>query len=73
MEKKRREVKKKVNKQQKRPNENDDEDEGKAKDQWNSYILGYIYEQISNIYKREVVIEIEIEICVENILKREGN
>ena len=30
----------------------------------------YIYEQISNIYKREVVIEIEIEICVENILKR---
>lgn len=62
-----------MNKQQKRPNENDDEDEGEAKDQWNSYILGYIYEQISNIYKREVVIEIEIEICVENILKREGN
>lgn len=62
-----------MNKQQKRPNENDDEDEGEAKDQWNSYILGYIYMNKFQIYKKEVVIEIEIEICVENILKREGN
>ena len=42
-----------MNKQQK-PNENDNEDGGRAKDQWNSYILGYIYEQISNIYKEKL-------------------
>ena len=42
-----------MNKQQKRPNENDDEDEGKAKDQWNSYILGYIYMNKFQIYIKE--------------------
>lgn len=64
-----------MNKQQKRPNENDDEDEGEGQRTSGIVIFWdiYIYEQISNIYKREVVIEIEIEICVENILKREGN
>lgn len=56
-------------------NVSEDEDEGEGQRTSGIVIFWdiYIYEQISNIYKREVVIEIEIEICVENILKREGN
>lgn len=62
-----------MNKQQKRPNENDDEDEGEGQRTSGIVIFWDIYMNKFQIYKKEVVIEIEIEICVENILKREGN
>lgn len=62
-----------MNKQQKRPNENDDEDGGEGQRTSGIVIFWDIYMNKFQIYKKEVVIEIEIEICVENILKREGN